>query len=548
MTHPRGRQPIGLNQPPNSGDLYPFVSPSSDIYRLFTDFFVSFENNNQVKYPLKLAWLYGFGTNSVPAFPDRPTPTHAYDLVVEDIEGNVVFDSTIATNYTVKEWNSRLRVIEWATPDAVCRCVIHTQWTPEDVTDSLILTYDNNIEPVNGELYMECGYELPSRIKSIKIGNETVAAKALTLQNGYNFTIELPEPIVADSPTLNLFGSVGLVDGVRKSTKLQLSAEPGSGLGVFPGCVDTATVLRTVNKVRSDSHNNFTLDSEGCIRTQRPLSLASSTPRTFNYSSGILSPNQARATVKFGNDCRNCCDCEYYARTYQGIKRQWLLYRDIAHTAEDARDFYKANKDRWLAEKQLRESDFIRVNIATDTDCKVRWGVAVCNPTNCCLINLKIQVFFIPRLFGAITYGTNAFSCPNTYLEGPTTCYKPEPVAAQAVDAENHILLFTVDYADPQSVTTLYGKQCLPDCFAAGPGAYSVSIGVVAYWENQVAESGQCQPKTNIASDLIGDIVSFCGVAGITVPDVVYGNTISERQTMSGSTSCLSCNCAPEEE
>jgi hypothetical protein len=547
MTHPRGRQAIGLNQPPNSGNLYPFVNPSSDIQQLFSDFFVSFENSSgSVKHPLKVAWLYGFGSNSVSPFPGRPTPSHAYDLIVEDANGEIVFDSTEASVYKAVDWDSRLRVIEWESDMAVCRCVIHTQWTQEDVTDGLAIMHDDNIEPENGELYAECGYELPRRVKSIQIGNEIVTAKALTLQSGYNFAMETVLPIEVESPAIDLFGEVGLIEGSRRATKIQLSAEPGSGLGVFPGCVDTATVLRTLNKVRSDSHNNFTLDSEGCIRQHRPLSLSSTTPRVFSYSASAMSTSQAAATIKLSNDCRNCCDCEYYARTYQGLKRQWSLYKDIAHTAEEARDFYRDNKDRWLVEKAMREKDFIRVSVATDADCKVRWGVAVCNPTNCCLINLKIQVFFLPYVFGGLSYGVNAFHCPDTYLEGSSTCQVPVAVSPEILDSENHVHLYTVDYADPQSMTLLYGKQCLPSCYDE-PGNTSVAIAVVAYWENQAPVGSQCKPVTNIATDLVGDIVSFCGLASIPVPTEVYGQALSQKREMLGSTSsCLSCNCQPE--
>lgn len=549
MTDPRGRQPVGFNQPPNSGNLYPFVAPSTDIQQLFADFFVSFEHDPQIKYPLHVAWLYGFGTDPVLPFPGRPTPVHNYDLVVEDDEGNVVFDSTLASNYTTKEWDGRLRIIEWTNTDAVCRCVIHTQWTPEDVTDGLDRTYDDNIQPANGQLYAECCYELPKRVRSIKIGNEIVTKKSLTIQNGYNFDLSIFEPVVAQSPAIDLFGDVGLIAGTRKSTKLQLSAEPGSGLGVFPGCVDTANVVRTINKVRGDEHNNFTLDSEGCIRQHRPVALSNSNPRTFNYAAGILAPNQARATIRLSNDCRNCCDCEYYARTYQGLKRQWTLYRNIANTAEDARDFYKENKDRWLAEKAIREKDFIRVNLAPDADCKVRWGVSICNPTNCCLLNLKVQVFFIPYAYGALTYGEGAFHCPSTYLEASSTCYKAVPVVPEELDVGKHVHLYTVDYADPQSVTSLYGKQCLPACFDIPFGFFDIAIGVVAYWENQAPIDGQCKPVTNIASELAGDIVSFCGIAGIPVPTEVYGQTLSVKRKMLGSSDgCLSCNCQPEDE
>ena len=54
----QNRLAVGFNQPPGSGDLYPFVAPSSDITQLLGDLFVSFDDvEDEFVYPLKVAWM-----------------------------------------------------------------------------------------------------------------------------------------------------------------------------------------------------------------------------------------------------------------------------------------------------------------------------------------------------------------------------------------------------------------------------------------------------------------------------------------------------------
>lgn len=554
MTHPRGRQPIGFNQPPNGGMNYPVVDPSDDIKQLFADFFISFENTGVTpfKYPLKLAWLYGFGTNPVTPPPGRPTPTHVYDLIVEDAEGNTVFDSTLAGNYSEVNWDGRLKVIEWNNEEVVCRCVIHTAWTQEDVSDGLAVTYDDYIEPQSGELYAECCYELPKRVRSITVGNETVTQKSIVLQNGYNCDLVLQEHLPTVEPVAGLVTTSQVIPGVRKYNRIEVSAEPGSGLGVFPGCVDTANVLRTVNKISSNTHNNLTLDSEGCIRNQRPVGLVTSAPRSFNYSTGSLSPSQSASAVRLSNDCKNCCDCEYYARTYQGLKRQWLLYRDIARQAELARDLYRSNRERWLIERANRARNFINVRIMTDADCKVRWGVSLCNVSNCCLVGIKIQLFFMPYTpERTLLYPSQdpASYCPDTYYEGSPNCFGASKILPAVLDTKNLVNLYEIDYADPQTMTVLYGKHCIPLCYSYLNPGMRVRLGVIAYWDNKAPIDGQCEPSPNIALNIPQDIISFCGLANVTLPEIIYGDGLSpEMTTVGADAGCVSCDCKPEED
>ena len=75
MSNPRGRQSIGVNQPPSGGSNYPFTQPSDDIKELLGDFFVSFDDiDEEIVYPLRVVWLYGFGDVSVSAPPEYSRP------------------------------------------------------------------------------------------------------------------------------------------------------------------------------------------------------------------------------------------------------------------------------------------------------------------------------------------------------------------------------------------------------------------------------------------------------------------------------------------
>ena len=110
----RGRQPIGVNQPPNSGTNYPFVRPSPDVQHLLGDFYLSYkETTTCYAYPFNVTWLYGFGDEE-PASPSGKTPTHDHDIEIKDDNGVIVFDSSV-NDVTYREflWGDRFLIVEW---------------------------------------------------------------------------------------------------------------------------------------------------------------------------------------------------------------------------------------------------------------------------------------------------------------------------------------------------------------------------------------------------------------------------------------------------
>ena len=121
----RGRQPIGVNQPPNSGTNYPFIRPSSDVQHLLGDFYLSYkETATCYAYPFRISWLYGFGDQE-PSSPSGKTPTHTHDIEIKDSNDVIVFDSSVnGVVYREFLWGDRFLIVEWHFPSdnkIICR-------------------------------------------------------------------------------------------------------------------------------------------------------------------------------------------------------------------------------------------------------------------------------------------------------------------------------------------------------------------------------------------------------------------------------------------
>lgn len=485
MSHIRGRQPIGINQPPGGGSLYPFVNPSDDIKYLLGDFFIAFDDlEDEVVYPLRIKWLYGFGSNSVSPISGYPTPIHAQDIIVVDANDFVVFNSTTATTFKTEDWDSRLTVVEWATETIVCRCTFHYEWTAADIADGETVTYDTYIEPTSSELQIDTWYKMPKRVTSFVVGLNSIAKNNVVFKEGYNIGLNANTGIPTLTADLPVFvQSKILTSGTRLANQVRIDATPGSGLGIYSSCDNVTPLVKKINGVVADGHQNIFIDSEACIRNQRPVGVVNYATRQVAYSDFYVSPTQAASAVKLSNDCTCCCACDYFARTYQGLKRQWFLFRDIAQSAETARDNYANNIDRWLIQKQIRETDNIRLRVSVDGNCKVRYGAALCNSSKCCLFNVQFYFTFVQYVNGVLQVPSKStFNCPPTLIDGPASCAGKEKGLPTILDEHGQMLLFTVDYADPQEVITISGKHCFPDCKDLAEEGLKTFVHVAISW------------------------------------------------------------------
>jgi len=441
MSHPFGRQPIGPNQPPGGGTNYPFVAPEDDVRQLLGDFYLSYEDDTcAFALPLRVTWLYGFGDNVVAAPSGTPTPVHAQDLVVKDAEGVTVFDSTQAVDFKTTVWGGRLLVLEWTTETQVCRCTVHTAWDAEDTP----LTYDNHIVPENGELDARTYNRLPGRVKAFRVGLQTITGN-VQFDAGFNMAI-------AGSSTPR-------TDGTLFVDRVDMDAVPGAGLGRQPGCEEAEVVTRLINAIGPDKGGNFIIELDECYRGQL-AAFAQDTEdgRTAEYGADIYTDEEAKSALRIFNDCQPCCPCDYYVRTYKGLKRVWDKWKTAGVAAEEVRDLYKDNVNRWEEQRQCRIEHPARLVVSADKQCRVFVGGTYCNFSKCCLRDIEFRFTFEWIRNGQTepepVHDLRVFdSFVNaSYTEGE------EPITPLVTAST---VRFLIDYADPQAITLVKFRVCI---------------------------------------------------------------------------------------
>ncbi len=553
-THPQGRDPIGLNQSPSNGSDYPFVRPSADIRYLLGDLFVSFDSlDNSFEMPLRVAWLYGFGTRAATAPSWAPTPTHALEMLIVDANDQVVADTSLATSFKVHDWNDRLQVLEWIVSETcVVRCVRYMAWSLEEVLRQQVIFYRTHIVPDNGVLATEACYRIPKRVRSITVGLARYTDTPLAIQEGYNITLaeEVPNATV-DVAQLGLRSTPTLVPGQRVAHRIRISAIPGAGLGVQPGCVDTTTELKTINKIRPNSAQNFNLDASGCIRVQRPVALAQPSPRQLSYALTGHSAAEAAATIGLHDNCKPCCDCEDFARVYQGLKRQWFQYKDVAATAEAVRNAYEANILRWEQARLQRASQSIRMRLQADGECKVSWGFVHCNSSKCCLLRVKAVMTWLYYVNGVLTVPTRAaFDCQKTSMQGADQCEFPATtlLSRPGTSNDSRVYLLEWDYADPQKPTTAQGRICFPECSQVVPQSLRVRLHLVLFWEDSLPNADStlpCDYPLLAEADIPADVKTVWAANGVSfLAESLRVQRLSPLLTVSSDNRlCEACNC-----
>lgn len=549
MAHERGRQPIGLDQPPNSGSSYPFTSVSDELADLFADFFLFYEGpedpENTVVYshPFEIAWCYGFGTNEVTAPEGWSTPTHAYDLIVHDQVGEVVFDSTTATTFSTALWGDRLRIVEWSSGSRICRCVVHTEWTSSDIADGRDREYDTYIVPARAVLAPEAYASPPKRITSIKVGETVVSGKPVYLQEGYNVDLSGGNALGFAIPVLSPGASAS-----RSVDRVTFVANPGSGGGKFPGCGEQPRIVRTINGMQGNSNQNFVLDAEGCLRLQRPVIEVEGSQRSFSYWHPSLSDAQAAATLQLSNDCRNCCDCEYFARTYQGIKRQWFLYRDVAQSLVATRQLYVDSRQRWLEAKSEREADILQVKAVIEGGGKVAWGINLCNAGECCLLGLRIYLTWVQYIDGIPSAPVvKPYHCSQTMLDNRSECDTPRAILPIVYGENEQIHCYVVDYLDSQTTLSVYGRQCIADALTVPPGSAKLMLHVMVEWNGlkEDPEAPESCLRTPLEAETVAAVVRDIWTASdFEMPERVFAHKESGLKILDPTDpACRGCRC-----
>jgi len=479
MAHPRGRQPIGVNQPPSGGTDYPLIRPSDDVKHLLGDLYVSFEDDQCLfKYPFKIVWMYGFGATVVAPPAGWPTPIHAYDFIIHDANGLVVCDTTLATSFESTPWPAsgpRLLILEWISATEVCRATVHTEWASEDIAAGLSRPYDLYIEPDNAEIDARTLNKLPLRVRSLRVGLTKMTGGPIELVSGFNIAmgeVDLNDQIAAGDFVLDLDdlgidvepGQAEVISGNRVSVQMSIQAVPGDGLGQVPSCEESEAIVKQISGARPDLAGNLNLDLEGCIRTMRPVALLDVSPYEYRYATfepGV-SPENA---IEIGNDCGPCCECDYFVRTYKGLKRQWDLHQIITSCLEQTRDQHKLNIDRWLEEKRCREADPLKPVLLPESQCKAAVGVLFCNTNKCCAVPMTLR-FTFEYFSGGVSVTPSseppcvaalAYSTPQRNSE----LYTPQPIVLKG---SWPVYEHTFDFVDPQATAQVAFRICLPSC------------------------------------------------------------------------------------
>lgn len=372
---PRGREGIGVVQP-QSGIDYPLVGvPSDDIRYLLADLSLTYDdagdyNPSETPFtpPFSIAWMYGFGCLASDP-PDGMEPTHEADVLIVDDDGRTVFDSTTATEFTSRPWGDRLHLYGWKTADATLWIVIHTTWS-DAVGGPEPQQYAWNIIPDSAVIDARAIERLPKRVKSMQVVLDTLAQKRrVNLAEGYNIAI-----------TDN---GESTTDGGRRRQRLTISATPGAGLGVYPGCDPASLIVTSLNNINPTAEGDFYLAAGGCYYIRQPAELVTETPRTTSVTESMLI---------FGNDCTPCCSCDDYVDVARYLNKTRNSYNRIGQKASQTRTLYHQDRERWLDSKCCFDSKPLRLALQPQICPFLDIAGQICNSTQECYEN--VQLFF----------------------------------------------------------------------------------------------------------------------------------------------------------
>lgn len=436
------RHRIAVDQAPHGGSDYPFAG-RDDASPLVLDLYLSYPDDAQeFAYPFRLAWLYGAGTQPSSPPGGMPSPAHDYDLVVVDADDAVVFDSTESDGFATTDWGDRRRVVEWRSGEAVCRLVY--DHTVED-------DFDEDTVPDPGVLDARTHNRLPRRLRSITVNDQALTG-TVKLQRGYNVDLVREEP--------------RRVDGGRFRDVFTLACAPGLGEGRRPGCEEEVTALRSVNGQTADGAGNLFVDFDACMRAQLVTT-------DGEYGGSGLDAGEAVAALFVDDDCQPCCPCEFYVRTYEGLRRMHGRWLTATQELESIRDQYHVNRSRWLAQRECRINNALRVSAVAESGCTLAMALSYCNTTFGCVHPVEVRVGFTLYEDGVeISPPSTAYICTQAYINDSSRVAE-EPFTFAGTWPS---FLATFPYLSPQESGTLRFRLCLTDCTDAMSVALTVSV------------------------------------------------------------------------
>ena len=437
----------GVNQPPSGGGDYPFLNPPDSLRWLIGDLFIAYEDRATgvpFKLPLRIAWMYGFGSEPVVAPDNVPGPTHDRDLLVVDDDGDTVFDSTQpSVTYQSNQWiagsDDRL-VLQWK--DATTDVVVRMTWVATPPQHDPTRTLPTHIVPtppvaIDARTYLR----LPRRVTSLLVGVDELTSTGLTIAEGNNVRLTAVPPTT-------------LEDGGRRRSQIRIRMNPGDGLGRVNDCADRVTPIRRIGGASANAGGWFTFEATDCTRLQRPTApVLGTNPRQVQFAFTGRTESEARASLMLNEDCAPCCDCDDFSRVYRGIRSVFGQYLGIGERAQATRDQHEANIIRWNEARACRLEHRLRVLAAGEPRRGLYVGGVLCNTYEGCISPLMLRITLqhfrddveLPPLS---TPTTLAIRCREVRRSGTDTNYE-ERLAVLAGPAPVFDLLF--DSATPQS-------------------------------------------------------------------------------------------------
>jgi len=400
-----------VNQAPGGGTDYPFTG-EGDLVGGVLDLYLSYPDP-------ECAYVLPF---TLTVSGDTFTVTDATAAVV------VTADTIDAAS---RAWGTRT-VYEW-TVGPVLRVVVR----------------DDLLVDGTGVLDLRTCNRLPARVTSYRVGLVSVSGN-VKFEAGYN--IDMSGAVPDDRP-----------DGGRFVNQVNMDAAPGAGAGRLSGCDDIATLVRKINRAVPDCGGNFNIEVDPCLRGQLALFVdgGPDEPRAADYSEAGMTYAEAKAAIKLHSDCHPCCECDYFVRTYRGLKRMWGKWRDVAVKAETVRDMYEENRQRWLASRQCRFENPARLVVSTDGNCKTAVGGSYCNFTTCCVSPVELR-FTMQKFEDGLPVDWTTGSAQNATISGSPT--RGDEAYAPLVSGP--VIRFFLDYADSQAMSVAKMKFCTTACTA----------------------------------------------------------------------------------
>ena len=474
-------------------------------------------------------------------------------IYINDVEGNTAANGTfIVTNIEANVFTldgstgngAYTKGGAWQAPAKVVT----------DITYSQAITTTGLWQDPGGVLDPRTYNKLPLRVRSLTVRGihgdlGTVLQGNISFHSNYNIELQDNPASIGfidfDVEELGLDSGEPVIEGSRLVNRIAINSEPGLGTGTFPSCNpdDVEAPLRRLNNAKADDKQNITLDSGvDCIRLQRPVTLVDDCPRQFEFDPTVTT--DGANTNRFVNDCVSCCDCDYFARTYQGLKRQWNAYQVIADDTIEARDQFEQNVTRWNYQKECRESNPVMLVIRVLPNCTVDVGVTFGNTSGCCLVDVHMRLTF-EYYNGSewVIYPTDDL-CDEGIIRSmdvKTTQSRGEIKPATPI-GKFPVVDILSDYLPPSATFQVAAKLCFPGCIPASKFRCHVHI----WWEYAIHSAHlTCTYPDAVTVDT--SISSIWSATSMDVPpyDITYAVSSPTKDLNTSSAFCNSddANC-----